>query len=200
MVVIALSLPRIVISQVDKISSDHEWDLQLQCPGESQARNTEAKRRVVSHLFKQPPARVIAILATHRYGLVELVEAMVSELPNEKGLTILPSIKEENVSPKTKAAAEKGFLERVGEIVKTVTGIVVGAAKVVGVLLAVRKWWKNRKRRKLTDGTPAFHVPAPGPATRSWRRREVPSNWPGCDRLRTPSEMHPEFMYHQCTP
>lgn len=74
----------IAISQIDKIEPSQEWDWPHHHPGPQQAANVQSKRRSVCRLLAVPPAQVCMVSARAGYGLVDLVEAMVSALPTEK--------------------------------------------------------------------------------------------------------------------
>lgn len=82
-----------VINQVDKIEPFREWDLKERKPGAKQATNIEAKRHNIAGLFDLPLSQVLAISANERYGLVELVDAIVHALPNDKKSVVLEKIK-----------------------------------------------------------------------------------------------------------
>ena len=74
----------VVISQIDKVEPNQEWDWSHHHPGPQQAANAQNKRRSVCRLLAVPPAQVCMVSARAGYGLVDLVEAMVSALPTEK--------------------------------------------------------------------------------------------------------------------
>lgn len=82
-----------VINQVDKIEPFREWSLEERKPGAKQATNIEAKRHNIAGLFDLPLSQVLAISANERYGLVELVDAIVHALPNDKKAVVLEKIK-----------------------------------------------------------------------------------------------------------
>lgn len=73
-----------VINQVDLIEPFREWDEEEKKPGLKQLSNIEAKRKSIAGLLGIPMSKVIAISAWERYGLVELVDSIVHELPNGK--------------------------------------------------------------------------------------------------------------------
>lgn len=82
-----------VINQVDKIEPCREWSLEERKPGAKQATNIEAKRHNIAGLFDLPLSQVLAISANERYGLVELIDAIVHALPNDKKAVVLEKIK-----------------------------------------------------------------------------------------------------------
>ncbi|WP_022654351.1 GTPase family protein [Aquaspirillum serpens] len=98
-----------VINQVDKIEPFREWDTEERRPGAKQASNIEAKRHHISGLLELPLSQVLAISANERYGLVELVDAIVHTLPNDKKLVVLDKIKaaeETDIAAKQAEAAK----------------------------------------------------------------------------------------------
>lgn len=98
-----------VINQVDKIEPFREWDIEERRPGAKQASNIEAKRHHISGLLELPLSQVLAISANERYGLVELVDAIVYTLPNDKKLVVLDKIKaaeEADIAAKQAEAAK----------------------------------------------------------------------------------------------
>lgn len=82
-----------VINQVDKIEPFREWDEEECKPGPKQLSNIETKRKSIAGLLGIPMSKVIAISANERYGLVDLVDSIIHELPNEKKLVVLEKIK-----------------------------------------------------------------------------------------------------------
>ncbi len=82
-----------VVNQVDKIEPFREWDEDERKPGSKQLSNIELKRGSVAGLLGISMNKVIAVSANERYGLVELVDSIVHELPNDKKLVVLEKIK-----------------------------------------------------------------------------------------------------------
>ena len=82
-----------VINQVDKIEPYREWDVEQSKPSPRQLSNIENKRQSIAGLLGIPMNKVIAISANERYGLVELVDSIVHELPNEQKMVVLEKIK-----------------------------------------------------------------------------------------------------------
>lgn len=82
-----------VINQVDKIEPYREWDFDERKPGPKQLTNIEKKRQSIAGLLSIPMNKVIAVSANERYGLVELVDSIVHELPNEQKMIVLEKIK-----------------------------------------------------------------------------------------------------------
>lgn len=107
----------IVLNQVDKIEPFREWDEAARRPGVRQAAHIEEKRRSVAGFFSLPLERVIAISANEHYGLVELVDAIVHALPNDKKLTVLREVKKENRSEQAKQEAESGLFDFIVDLV-----------------------------------------------------------------------------------
>lgn len=104
-----------VINQSDKIEPFREWNEEERKPGPKQLSNIEAKRKSISGLLSIPMNKVIAVSANERYGLVELVDSIVHELPNEQKLVVLEKIKAaeeaEIESAKAKAAEAQAKAE-----------------------------------------------------------------------------------------
>ena len=82
-----------VINQVDKIEPFREWDEKERKPGSRQLSNIEAKRASVAGLLGISMSKVIAVSANERYGIVELVDSIVHELPNDQKFLVLEKIK-----------------------------------------------------------------------------------------------------------
>lgn len=82
-----------VINQVDKIEPYREWSEGERKPGAKQLTNIEKKRQSIAGLLDIPMNKVIAVSASERYGLVELVDSVVHELPNEQKMIVLEKIK-----------------------------------------------------------------------------------------------------------
>jgi len=134
-----------VINQMDKIEPFREWDEKLRRPGVTQAKNIETKRRSVSGFFDLPLEKVIPVSAQERYGLVELVDAIVHSLPNEKKATVLKEVKEDNRSPAAKKEAEEGFFNTLINIVVDVIPAIPKLFKepVKMVLRKVADWFSS---------------------------------------------------------
>ena len=82
-----------VINQVDRIYPSREWDWDEKKPGPGQLTNIEEKRQDIAGLLGISMSKVIAVSANERYGLVELVDSVVHELPNKKKWIVLETIK-----------------------------------------------------------------------------------------------------------
>ena len=95
-----------VINQVDKIEPFREWNESERRPGAKQAANIDIKRSHVAGLFDLPLTKVIPVSANEKYGLMELVDAIVHELPNEQKKIVLEKIKQAE-DAKKKAEAEE---------------------------------------------------------------------------------------------
>lgn len=81
-----------VINQIDKIEPFREWDEDNNMPGPKQRINIDAKRSHIARFLELPIGSVIPVSANERYGLVELVDAIVHALPNEQKMIVLNSI------------------------------------------------------------------------------------------------------------
>lgn len=98
-----------VINQVDKIEPFREWDEENRRPGTKQAHNISEKRRAVAGYFNLPLDQIIPVSANEKFELVELVDAIVHALPDDKKATVLREVKKENRSEKAKEDAENGW-------------------------------------------------------------------------------------------
>ncbi len=102
-----------VINQIDKIEPFREWDINERNPGPKPLKNIDAKRSHISSFFDIPLQKVIPVSANEKYGLVNLVDSIIHELPNEQKFIILEKIKkaEEINIAKAQAEAEKAQAE-----------------------------------------------------------------------------------------
>lgn len=116
-----------VLNQVDKIEPYREWDEKTHQPGPKQAQNIEAKKSYVAQAFDVPLAKVIAVSASEKFGLVPLVDSVVHALPQDKQFIVLNKVSEENRSEKSIKTASTGFWNTVKDIVVEVVPSVVGA-------------------------------------------------------------------------
>jgi uncharacterized protein len=132
----------VVLNQVDRIEPFRQWDSSKRRPGTEQNANIQKKRQYVAGIFKIPLEKVIAVSAEERFGLIELVDAIVHALPNEKKAAFTVFVEKENVSRKAQAEAKDGLAET---IVDTIIDIIpvpapiktilkAGARKVIGWL------------------------------------------------------------------
>ena len=99
----------LVVSQVDKIEPCREWDWVKNHPGPWQRQNIEAKVVQVCRVFKLPPSQVCAIAAEEGYGLVALVEKIVTILPAEKKWSFTREARQETVSECAWRSASQGL-------------------------------------------------------------------------------------------
>jgi len=106
----------IVVNQVDKIEPFREWDEESRQPGPKQSKNISDKCRAVASYFSLPLHNIIPVSANERYGLIELVDSIIHALPDEKKITVLREVREENRSLRSKKEAEDGFVKRVIDI------------------------------------------------------------------------------------
>ncbi|MEY2977973.1 MAG: hypothetical protein RLZZ435_2112 [Cyanobacteriota bacterium] len=84
----------IVMNQVDKIEPSDQWDRQYQRPQNRQSQNIERKREAVARSFDINLAQVIPVSVRYKYGLKNLVDAMIYALPREQKAVILDRIME----------------------------------------------------------------------------------------------------------
>lgn len=94
-----------VINQVDKIEPFREWNETENAPGIKQLKNIKEKCSHVANFLKLPVTQVIPVSANERYGLMELVDAIVHALPDEQKSIVLHDI-ETAEDIRKKAAAE----------------------------------------------------------------------------------------------
>lgn len=121
-----------VLSQVDRIEPFREWDETVHRPGTQQTENIERKRHLVAGFLDIPLDRVVAVSASESYGLVDLVDKIVSNLPKEKRITFARAVAERNVSATAAETARSGFLDFALETVaKVVGGAIEKASSVV---------------------------------------------------------------------
>lgn len=102
-----------VINQVDKIEPFREWNEENRRPGTKQAHNIEEKRRAVAGYFSLPLAQIIPVSANEKFGLIELVDSIVSALPDDKKATVLNKVEDEIKSPKAKKEAKEGLVNSI---------------------------------------------------------------------------------------
>lgn len=107
----------IVLNQVDKIEPFREWDEQARQPGPRQAANIAEKRHVVAQFFGLPLAQVLTVSANERYGLVEMVDAVIHALPSEKRVSVLREVQEEYRSEKSRKEANRGMAEVINDVI-----------------------------------------------------------------------------------
>ncbi|WP_323028617.1 GTPase family protein [Castellaniella defragrans] len=134
-----------VINQVDKIEPFREWDVDKRRPGANQSSNIDEKRRNVAETFGLPLTKVIPVSAGERFGLVELVDSIVHELPKEKKAIVLNETQQENRSHKAKEEAKDGFWDTVVDVITDIIPVgpvvksVISAGKsIIGKLFS---WW-----------------------------------------------------------
>lgn len=135
----------IALNQVDKIEPFREWDEGAAKPGLKQAENIEQKRINVAKIFDLPCSCVIPVSANEKYGLIELVEKIISVLPADKKAIVLDAVKAENRSDSSKADAKNGFLDGLINIVTEVIPIApvakIAVKLVSKVLSKIFSWW-----------------------------------------------------------
>jgi uncharacterized protein len=84
----------IVMNQVDKIEPSDQWDRQYKRPQNRQSQNIERKRESVARSFDVNLAQVIPVSVRYKYGLKDLIDAMIYALPREQKAVILDRIME----------------------------------------------------------------------------------------------------------
>jgi len=114
----------VVLNQIDKIEPFREWNIPERKPGTKQADNIKRKIEAVSTGFGIRTADVIPISAEEKYGLVNLVDELIFSLPDEKKLTVLKEVEEENRSVEAKSDAWNGFVRFIEKTVDKVVEVV----------------------------------------------------------------------------
>lgn len=97
-----------VVNQVDKIEPFREWNEEENLPGPKQQKNIKDKRAHMANFLRLPIAQVVPVSANERYGLTELVDAIVHALPNDKKAIVLHNIQTaEEIRKQAAAEAEE---------------------------------------------------------------------------------------------
>lgn len=133
-----------VINQADKIEPFRDWDFIEKKPGARQATNIEAKRHSIAGLLDLPLSQVLAISANERYGLVELVDAIVHALPNDKKLVVLEKIK---------AAEETDVRAKQAEAAKAQAEVELEKAKAETAKIELEKAEQEMKARAAAEAS-----------------------------------------------
>jgi len=130
----------VVLNQVDKIEPFREWDEKACQPGSRQVANIKEKCRVVAGFFGLPLGQVLAVSAAEKYGLVELVDAIIHVLPAEKRVSVLREVQREYRSEKARRDAERGILDVILEVAGKALSKAVDwvAGKIASVFSG---WW-----------------------------------------------------------
>jgi predicted GTPase len=131
-----------VINQADKIEPFREWNEKERKPGAKQATNIEAKRAHIAGLFHIPMNKVLAISANERYGLMELVDSIVHELPNEQKLVVLEKIK---------AADDAGILAAQVKAAEAQAAVQLEKAKAETTRIQLEKAQQEIEAKALTE-------------------------------------------------
>ena len=110
----------IVINQIDKIEPVREWNIEKREPGKKQSENIKEKVASISKYFDIPKTKIIPVSASEKYHLIDLVDSITYELPNEKKLTFIQNVKKENISEGSYSSAKKGFWETVWDFITNI--------------------------------------------------------------------------------
>lgn len=100
-----------VASQADKIDPCREWNDAAHEPGPIQFHNIEKKRIYIASQFDVPPSRVVPISAAEKFNLVPLMDAIISDLPKEKKITVLRAVNDEVRSEAATQDTKESFLD-----------------------------------------------------------------------------------------
>ena len=112
-----------VLNQCEKIEPSDEWDYENNRPGATQFENLARKAAVVSRFFNVAESLIIPISSKMKYNLSRLVDEIVFALPNEKKITFLRSITEENRSDESICEVKRAWYEILGEVIISVAKI-----------------------------------------------------------------------------
>lgn len=104
-----------VLNQAEKIEPSNEWYENDHKLGAKQKYNLLERIIEVSSKFDVSASKIVAVSAKGKYHLKELVDIIVSTLPNEKKYGFTRETKEENVSEETREKAEEGIWEYIKE-------------------------------------------------------------------------------------
>lgn len=107
-----------VLNQIDKVEPYREWDEKNAAPGPKQGQNINQKIIAVRTIFDLNRIQVIAVSAREKYNLIELIDAIVEELPREKKVTFIERLDSQLVSEKTRKSAETSFKDLITEAVE----------------------------------------------------------------------------------
>jgi uncharacterized protein len=130
-----VGIPFIVaVNQVDKMEPYKEWDFARSVPSQTQSKNVTQKVKIVQKLFNLIDGKVLAVSATEKYGLRNLVDEIVRLLPKEKRLGFVNNLLKDVVSEETKRLAQEAYNEKLRKIL---IGVGVTAAVAGGIWVVV---------------------------------------------------------------
>jgi small GTP-binding protein len=110
-----------VLNQVDKIAPN-DWDHSTNKPSEKQFYNIGLKKEAVGQTFNYPPTRILAVSASNKYQLIELLNAITFELPGVKRTTLYCKVPKENRSDIQAGYAKEGLHEEIKSILTELLG------------------------------------------------------------------------------
>ena len=113
-----------VLNKVDEFKPKNEWNESRNSPGEKQSEFIALKEDYVSKQFSIDIDKICSISVEKKYSLGLLIEFIISAVPNEKKYSFMREAIEENVTPKAKEAAKKGFFDSVWDAIKDATSAV----------------------------------------------------------------------------
>ncbi len=138
-----VGMPFIVaLNQVDKIEPFRDWDCKNNAPGHDQLLNIRNKIRIVSGFFGIPIRDVVAVSASERFGLIDIVDTIVSVLPNDKKIFVLNSVIDENKSESAKTEAKEGFIDSVVDVIAELFPLVKVAKEPIKKIIKSVSDWK----------------------------------------------------------
>ncbi len=121
----------IIINQVDKMEPIRQWDTKRRSPGVEQNENIKDKISVVSRFFDLPVSKILAVSAVENYNLLRIVDEVVFALPNDKKITFVQNVHQENISQAAVEDAESGLSIFLGDIVDFAGEAIDGALDLV---------------------------------------------------------------------
>lgn len=108
-----------VINQCDKIDPIDNWDRRNSSPGPKQLHNLQLKKAQLVKLFKVPEehqnGRVVFVAADRRFGLQDLLLAIIQAVPRHKRPSILRQASTEAVSQESLKATEQAVKDELFE-------------------------------------------------------------------------------------
>ena len=133
----------VAINQADKIEPSRKWN-EAECrPGPEQEKNLASKRHAVLKVFEGTPrANIVQVAAVEKYGVADLLTAMVEALPRSKRIAVVREASKAARSEKAEKAAENGFWDEVWETTKKVVGKAIRSVKPETWIAIGRALWK----------------------------------------------------------
>ncbi|HYX08435.1 MAG TPA: GTPase [Bacteroidales bacterium] len=131
----------LALNQIDKIEPFREWNVETNCPSDSQWKNVTKKRDLIYETLNVSRRNIIPVSALEGYGLPNLTTRLIQILPDDKKYALYARMKLEFITNETKEevkeAMVKTFLKKIGkfawdhkaEIAISLAGIILGGKK-----------------------------------------------------------------------